>query len=298
MTPEPETSSTRSVGFVGLAGMPNVGKSTLVNRLVGQKVSIVSDRVQTTRQRVCGIYTDRSVQAILVDIPGILKPADTFNETLMDCAARGLEGCDLVWHLRDAHRPNPMADAPVVEMIRRSRKPVWLIWNKIDRLKGNPLPAQGKELTYERVIGLSARTGRGVDQLIGALGEALPKGPLLYDADQVCDRDLRFMVAELVREKIFRYLGREVPYATTTVTDQFDETRGGKLYIRIVIYTEREAHKPILIGKNGAMLKKVGEKARPEIEALCGRPVYLELWVKVRPKWRKNDYQLTQLGLK
>lgn len=286
------------VGFIGLAGTPNVGKSTLVNRLVGQKISIVSDRPQTTRERICGIYNDERMQAVLVDIPGILHPRDAFNKALMDAAALGLSGCDLVFHIRDGRRAKDPADEPVREMIRQSRKRVWLIWNKLDRVPSRSYPAPTPDLAYERIFGISAKTGRGVEELLAALAEALPYGMPHYDPEQLSDRDLRFLAAELVREKLFRYLGDEIPYALATLTETFDESDPKRIYIRIVIVTEREAHKPIIIGQGGLMLKKIGQAARLEIETLVGVPVFLELWVKVKPRWRKDERQLKELGLK
>lgn len=295
-TPLSEPPVTTRVGFVGLAGAPNVGKSTLVNRLVGQKVSIVSDRPNTTRERVAGILTTGRMQLILVDIPGILDPKDRLNEVLMENAAAGLRGCDVVLHLRDARRTDTPADEPVRAMIERSARPAWLVWNKIDRVAGRRPPADEAPPGYERTFGVSAKTGRGLERLLAALEARLPEGPLLYDPEQVCDRDLRFLVAELVREKLFRYLGQEVPYGTATVTETFDEDRPDKIYIRVQILTEREAHKPIIIGQGGSKLKKIGQTARAEIEDLCGRPVFLELWVKVRPRWRQDEAQLAELG--
>ena len=293
----------RRVGFVGLAGVPNVDKSTLVNRLVGAKVSIVSDRPQTTRERVCGIYTDDRMQAVLVDVPGILEPADAFNEHLVEWAAFGLRHCDLILHLRDARRPprgavTPPEEEPVLAMLRRTNRPVWVVWNKIDRVPGNFFPAEAPDFNYQRAFGIAARTGRGLPLLLDAIADALPEGPLLYEPDQVSDRDLRFMASEMVREKLFRYLGQEIAYATATQTEIFDENRPGKPLIRVLIITEREAHKSIIIGKGGAMLKKIGENARKDIERLYGQPVFLQLWVKVRPKWRRSEAQLGQLGLK
>lgn len=299
MTEQPMMpSDERHVGFVGLAGVPNVGKSTLVNRLIGQKISIVSDRPQTTRERISGVYTNEKMQCILVDIPGILNARDRFNQALMDCAETGLVGCDLVLHMRDVRRPHGPEDEPVRELIHRSGKRAWLVWNKVDRAAGKMFPEGDKALNYERVFGISAKTGRGVDKLMAAVTETLPMGPLLYDADQICDRDMRFLAAEMVREKVFRYLGAEIPYSTAAFTEVFDEERAGKLFIQVTILTERDAHKPIIIGHKGAMLRKIGEAARREIENLCDRPVFLELWVKVRPKWRKNEHMLKELGLK
>ncbi|MCE5229625.1 GTPase Era [bacterium] len=287
----------RRVGFVGLAGAPNVGKSTLLNHLVGQKISIVSDRPQTTRQQVCGIYTDERVQAIFVDIPGILAAGDRFNKALVECAEQGLAGCDVVLHLRDVRRSVDPLDEPVVEMLRNSRKPLWLVWNKIDRKTDRTPPPIPADLPYEQVYAISAKTGAGMKELLAGLIETLPMGPLLYDPEQLSDRDLRFMAGELVREKLFRYLGQEIPYGTATEVESFDESRE-KVVIRVLILTEREGHKAIIIGQGGQMLKKIGQAARLDIEQLIGRPVFLELWVKVRPAWRKDETQLKRLGLK
>lgn len=291
----PETRE--AVGFVGLAGAPNAGKSTLVNRLVGQKVSIVSRRPQTTRERVCGIHTDERMQLVLVDIPGILEADDPFNLALHDCAQTSLNGCDVVLHLCDARHPEQPEDRPVRAIIRRCGRPVWLVWNKMDRLKqGRPLPTPS-ELTYHRAFELSARTGQGIEPLLEALAQALPAGPLLYEADQVCDRNLRFLAAELVREQLFRHMGQEIPYGATTVTETFDEKPGEKIFVRIVIVTERASHKPIIIGQGGRTLKKIGQQARTQIEQLSGQPVFLELFVKVRPKWRSRPALLSEYGL-
>ncbi|MEN6627253.1 MAG: GTPase Era [Candidatus Sumerlaeia bacterium] len=287
----------RPVGYVGLAGAPNVGKSTLLNRLVGQKISIVSDRPQTTRQQICGIYTDERVQAILVDIPGILAHNDPFNRALVECAEQGLAGCDIVLHLRDVRHAVDPADEPVVDMLKRCGKPIWLVWNKIDKRTDRTPPPMPADLPYQEVYALSARTGVGVDVLLAGLARVLPVGPLLFDPEQLSDRDLRYMAGELVREKLFRYLGQEVPYGTATEVEQFDESRE-KAHIKVVILTEREAHKAIIIGQGGQMLKKIGSAARVDIEQLIGRPVFLELWVKVKPAWRKDENQLKRLGLK
>lgn len=293
----------RPVGFVGLAGAPNVGKSTLVNHLIGQKISIVSDRPQTTRERVCGIYTDENLQAVLVDIPGIMgkqQAGDPFNRSLLECASQSLADCEVVLHLRDARRRIDPVDEPVRALLARTNRPRWLVWNKLDRVPSRmfhgDLECDG--LTYERVFGISARTGKGLPKLLEALASILPTGPLLYDPDQLCDRDLRFLASELVREKLFRYLGEEVPYGLATQTEVFDENNPEKVVIRVLILTEREAHKPIIIGHGGAMLRRVGQAARLELEKLTGRPVFLELWVKVRAKWRKNNRILEELGLK
>jgi GTP-binding protein Era len=289
----------RRVGHVGLAGAPNVGKSTLINRLVGQKVAIVSERPQTTRERSCGILTDDHMQLIFIDLPGISEPRDRLGKLLLGWVTHGLRHCNVVLHLRDARRSDQADDPRVMQAIRESGKRVWLAWNKIDRVPHWTLPALSSELPYERRFGVSGLRGDGLDELVTALAEAMPIRPLLYDAEQVSDRDLRFLVAELVREQVFRRLGQEVPYGIATQVETFDETReDGKIYLKVWIVTEREAHKPIIIGKGGSMLKAIGQAARLEIERLLEAPAYLDLWVKVRPKWRSDPGQLNVLGLR
>jgi len=216
----------------------------------------------------------------------------------MDNARAGLKGCDVIWHVRDARYAAEAPDGFTAEMIRENALPTWLVWNKVDLARGGAGPSGYEALPYEKRFSISARTGHGIDQLLGALAHHLPGGPPLYDAEQVTDRDMRFLAAELVREQLFRHLGREVPYATATHTESFEEDRPGKILIRVEIMTERRAHKPILIGQGGRMLKLIGRSARQEIERMTGRPVYLELWVKVRPGWRRDEMRLRELGLK
>jgi GTP-binding protein Era len=289
----------RRVGRVGLAGAPNAGKSTLINRVVGQKVAIVSERPQTTRERSCGIFTDDRMQLVLIDLPGITEPRDRLGKTLLGWVEHGLRHCDLVLHLRDARRSGEADDPRVIQAIRDSGKRAWLAWNKIDRVPRWTPPPLPAELPYERQFGVSGLRGDGLDALLAALAQAMPVGPLLYDPEQASDRDLRFLVAELVREQAFQRLGQEVPYGIATQTEIFDETRDDeKVYIKVWIVTEREAHKPIILGKGGTMLKAIGQAARLEIERLLEAPTYLDLWVKVRPKWRSDPRQLNALGLR
>ena len=286
-------------GFVGLAGVPNAGKSTLMNRLVGQKVSITSKAPQTTRHRIAGILTNERMQAIFVDVPGILATQEKFNTRLVDCARDSLRGCDLILHMRTAESHGRANDTEVIETLRGIKVPVWQVWNKMDL--GQPIPDSEREqrpLDYSQILFVSAKTGRGLPALLDAIAVALPEGPALYPEDDLSDRNLRFLCAELVREQIFRHLRQEVPYGVATLTEGWDEgDSGGLIHVEIVIQTERDTHKGMIIGSKGSMLKKIGTEARKEIESLCGRRVFLELRVRVRPKWRKSELELKRLGL-
>ena len=285
-------------GFIALAGVPNVGKSTLVNRLVGQKVSIVSPRPQTTRHRLCGILTERTMQAVLVDVPGILATEDKFNRILVECAEMAMRDSDIVLHLRSADTAGSADEERAVELLQAVRRPIWLVRTKSDRRRGKHLDGgRSDEIRYEKDFRVSAKTGAGIEALKEAFRLSLPRGPLLYPEEDVCDRDLRFLVAEIVREKAFAFLREEIPYGIATWTDTWDEESGRSTHIRVVIQTEREAHKSMIIGAKGSMLKRIGSAARPEIEELCGQSVYLELWVKVKPKWRRNPQELERLRI-
>lgn len=294
----PDDGPPHRAGFVGLAGVPNVGKSTLLNRLVGQKVSIMSNRPQTTRHRVCGILTEPGFQAVFVDVPGIPADPGDFNRALVDCADVSLRGCDFILHVRDASTAGGPDDAGVVERLRTIGLPVWQIWNKIDRPKSIPqAELERAALDYERTFFVSARTGKGLGVLVRAIAARLPEGPALYPEDEASDRDLRFLCAEFVREKLFLFLRQEIPYGLATWTESFEETPGRPPRILVEIQTEREAHKGIVIGKGGSMLKQVGTAARIQIEEMMGEPVYLELRVQVRPGWRSDPRELERLGL-
>lgn len=282
-------------GFVGLAGVPNVGKSTLLNRLIGQKVSITSRAPQTTRNRVCGILTDEKMQAIFVDVPGILATEEAFNLRLVQCARSALAGCDLILHLRSADTQNQENEEQVRKVLDRAGVPVWEVWNKIDLKKNRPDPAI-TENAYAKSFEVSAKTGRGLDRMRAEIREALPPGPMLYPEGDLSDRDLRFLCAEFVREQLFRQLRQEVPYGIATWVDRWEERDDGRIYMRVTIQTEREAHRRIILGAKGATIKAVGSAARREIERLCEAPVFLDLWVHIVPKWRSKPLELKRLG--
>ncbi|MBN1515545.1 GTPase Era [Candidatus Sumerlaeota bacterium] len=283
-------------GYIAVMGKPNVGKSTLMNRLIGAKVSIVSDKPQTTRDCILGILSEEQYQAVFVDTPGLMQPRDKLNQCLLDEALDGLRDADLVLHLVDARDASPFPEG-VREAIQGAHARKFLIYNKMDLLPAGAQPAYRVPAgEYEREFSISALDGSGVEAMLDAIVAALPLGPRYYDEDILSDRDERFLTAEIVREKAYHAMGQELPYSIAVETDEFKDRANGKTFIRCILYVERESQKGMLIGKGGAALKDIGREARPEIEELIGRPVYLELWVKVRKNWTKKDHELKRLG--
>ncbi len=297
--PTPKKSGVKRAGFVALAGVPNAGKSTLVNQLLGRKVSIMSRLPQTTRHRVCGILTEGDTQAVLVDVPGILAAPDKFNRTLVETAEGALRDCDLALHVRELATVGSENERLVVERLRALRCPVWEIRNKVDLgIPKKPPPQQDETCDYAESFRISARTGKGIAKLKEAILAAMPEGDWLFPEDDLSDRDLRFLCAELVREKTFQFLRQELPYGIGTWVEEWEELPGRPIRMKVVIQTERESHKPMIIGAKGDTLKKIGTAARRDIEALCGGHVFLELRVVVREGWRKDVKELKRMGLK
>lgn len=291
--PEPEHRS----GFVAILGKPNAGKSTLLNALVGEKIAIVSDKPQTTRDRITGIVSGDGYQVVFVDTPGVIVPRDRFNEALMFRVTEALESVDVLYHIVDATDREPPNER-LAGLLASVRSPArFLVVNKCDRVQGDTVPPDIDPQAYTETHRVSALTGAGVPQLLAATVARLRPGPQFYDPEQLSDRDERFLVAEIVREKVFHHLGAEVPYAVFTETETFEE-RPGKDFISVKIYVERESQKGIVIGDRGAMLKRIGQEARVEIEQLTGRPAYLELWVKVRHNWRRTEFDLDNFGFR
>lgn len=286
-------------GFVTIVGRPNVGKSTLINRLVQQKVSITSQRPQTTRNRLIGIRTDERAQIVYVDTPGLRAGAKSALDRLMNRAARGsLEGVDCVVFVVAASGWTA-ADDSVLSLVRRQPCPVILAINKIDLLKGRerllPLMKQAAErMEFDEIIPLSALTGESLADLKDSLLRYLPVQPPLFPREQVTDRDERFMAAELVREQVFRTLRQELPYAIGVGIEHFERM---EKHVRIgaVIWVEKESQKGIVIGSGGERLKQIGVRARAQMENLLGSKVYLELWVKVREGWADSQTILHSL---
>ena len=299
MASQQETTTDFRAGFVAIAGKPNVGKSTLMNALIGAKIAPVSRRPQTTRVLLKGILTRSDCQIVFVDTPGLIQARDRFNEYLLEQAFEALEDVDLLYHLVEADDSTPFSD-DVATVIQSMTCPRFLVVNKMDRLASSvgihSAPMEAIKSHYDEVFRISALTGQGLDDLLARTVARLPDHPPYYDGDDLTDRDERFLAAEIVREKLFELTEQEVPYSIATVVDEFKERPDRKHFIRVVIFVERESQKKLVVGAKGQVMKKVGEQARADIEKLIDHPVYLELWVKVRKNWRKNETELRRLG--
>jgi GTPase len=297
--PAPATPGLRA-GFVSVVGRPNVGKSTLVNRLVGQKVAIVSDKPQTTRNRILAVVNRPEGQIVLFDTPGIHKPVHRMNQRMVDAAVRSLGQVDLAVWVIDVTEAYGPGDRYVREVLRKSGRPVILAINKIDRIPKPRILSVIEQyrtlLDFVEVVPISARDGDNVDRLLSLLFAHLPAGERLYPEDFLTDLPERFFVGEMVREQILRATREEIPYTTGVVIESFKEEEG-LVRIEATVLAERESQKGILIGRGGEMLKKVGTAARREIEAFLGTKVFLGLFVKVRERWRDDQAILDEMGL-
>ncbi len=286
-------------GFVSLLGRPNAGKSTLLNALVGTKIAIVTSTPQTTRTLIQGVLSLEGAQIVFLDTPGIHQPDSVFNRRMMEAVRTALQERDLLVFLADAARPFGPEDRAAVELMHSARTPALLALNKIDRLKDKslllPLIEQYKSLhEFADYLPISALTGEGLDELRRAVVSRLPEGPAYFPPDHFTDQPERFLAAELIREKLMRETREEIPHALGVVVDRWEETP--KLTrITATIYVERDGQKGIVIGVGGSLLKRVGTAARLEIEALFGRKIFLELFVKVRPRWRDDPRMLDAL---
>jgi GTP-binding protein Era len=292
----------RKSGVVALIGRPNAGKSTLLNRLIGEKIAIVSDKPQTTRTRITGVLTRPEGQIVFLDTPGIHKPGYKLNRRMMAVVTDALSTVDLILLLIDATSPIGHGDEFVLEMLKRVNTRAFLLPNKVDALRDKTklLPLIGRytgECEFIEVIPISALTGDGAEVLVQKIFEYLPPGPLLYPEDEMTDQPERVLAAELVREKILQVTGEELPYVTAVVTERWEEDQD-ITRIHCLIYVERPSHKAIVIGKAGARLKEIGTKARADIETLLGRRVFLNLFVKVRESWRDDERALDELGIR
>jgi GTPase len=293
-------------GFVCILGRPNAGKSTLLNALVGEKLAIISPKPQTTRSRIQGVINipkakgRDGAQIVLVDTPGVHKPDSSLGRKMMVEVREAMEGCDLILLIIDVANRLDLRDEFAIQMVKKSGTRAYLILNKIDLLKGGktrllPLIDEYKRLhTFHEIIPISALKRDGVDVLLKSVAAALPAGKPYFPEDQITDQPARFMASESIRERVLFETAKELPYATTVVVDNFEE--GAKLTrISATIYCEREGQKGILIGKKGAMLKKIGTSARIQIERILGMKVFLELHVKVEPNWRESQRFVEEL---
>lgn len=280
-------------GIVTVVGKPNAGKSTLLNRLVGQKLSITSPKPQSTRDRIVGIRTDGEVQMVILDTPGLLDPAYALQSAMRGTALQALEDADVIVYLADAQAGWPPTIGQATGLATPPRAPVLVALNKVDAVPPSEL-AKVRDRHPEAIL-LSALTGEGVPALLAAVAERLPESPYLYPEDELSTQHLRFFVAELVRETALEQLSDEVPYSIACEIEEFREDKS-PVYIRAVIHVERESQKRILVGAGGARVKQIGQAARRKIERLVDSPVYLDLWVKVLPNWRRDPAALARLG--
>ena len=289
-------------GYVALIGRPNAGKSTLLNRLVGQKIAAVSDKPQTTRFKIQGIITRPEGQVVLVDTPGVHQPGYELNRRMMAAVQDALLGVDLVCLIRDASVSTGNGDRFVLDLVKRSEKPSLLLLNKIDKLddKSALLPLMDwyrNEYEWREIIPISALKDEMTDVLVESCLRHLSEGEPIFSEDELTDQSLRVMVAEIVREKILHVTGDEIPYVTAVVTEKFEEVREDFARIYCVIVVERGSQKKIIIGRGASRLKEIGIRARREIEQLLGHRCHLELFVKVEEDWRNKEQLLDEFGL-
>ena len=293
------TSNTFKSGFVSIVGRPNVGKSTLLNRLLGEKIVAVSDKPQTTRTVIRGILSDAQSQIVFVDTPGIHSAKSRMNRAMVDAAYGAISGIDLLLLVVDATAPRE--DEFLRDVVAKAGAPVFLVLNKVDRVEPRErLLALIAELSrlhrFDEVVPISAQTGDNVDRLVELVRGRLPEGVAYFPDDILTDQPEKVICAELVREKVFRLTGEEVPYSTAVVVDAFKERENGVIAISATILVEREGQKGIIIGRKGAMLKRIGQAARQDIERLLGTRVFLELFVKVQERWTERTAVLRELG--
>lgn len=294
--------TTYKSGFIAIIGRPNVGKSTFLNRVIGQKIAIMSDKPQTTRNKIQGVYTTEDTQIIFIDTPGIHKPKHRLGDFMVNIAENTLNEVDAILFMINAKEGYGKGDQYILDLLKKVNRPVYLIINKIDLVQPEDLlllideyKDKGK---FEEVVPISALEGNNVQHLLEILKGHLPEGPQYYPKDQITDHPERFIITELIREKVLELTREEVPHSIAVVMDNLEKRDSNKVFIQATIVTERKTQKGILIGKQGSMLKNIGKKAREDIERLLGSRVYLELWVKVKKDWRNKQSQLHEYGFR
>ncbi|MEQ1921490.1 MAG: GTPase Era [Pyrinomonadaceae bacterium] len=289
-------------GLVALIGRPNAGKSTLLNRLVGEKIAAVSNKPQTTRHRIKGIVTLPQGQIVFIDTPGVHKPGHLLNRRMMTAVHDAIMSVDLIVLMRDASVSTGNGDMFVFDLIKRAEKPAVLLLNKTDKLKDKAallplIEGYSSEFEFAEIVPVSALKGHAIDDLLTSIVKHLPEGEPIFSDDEMTDQSTRIIAAEMVREKILQSTGEEIPYVTAVVTEVFDESEPGLTRIFCAIYVERASQKKIVIGKMGSRIKDVGTKARVDIEKLLGKKVFLKLFVKVVEDWRNRERDLDDIGV-
>ncbi len=288
-------------GFVAIIGAPNVGKSTLLNQLLGQKIAITSEKPQTTRHRILGVAHLPGAQLIFLDTPGIHRARGALNVRMVEVALKVLGDVDLVVLITDAAFPDHASDEIILGPLRKRNLPVILAINKVDLVNKEtllPIIEQWhKVYPFRAIVPISATEGIQIDELVTEMITVLPEGPRYYPEDSVTDLPERFIAAEMIREKVFRLTGQEIPYGVAVTVESFKERyRGNLIDIQATIHVERESQKPIIIGKAGSMLKRIGEQARMDIERMVGCKVFLKLWVRVQKKWTRDAVAIKKFG--
>jgi len=291
-------------GFISIIGRPNVGKSTFLNRVIGQKIAIMSDKPQTTRNKVQGVLTTDKSQMIFIDTPGIHKPTHKLGDFMMKVAQNTLREVDLILFMVNATEPIGKGDRFILDMLEGNKTPVFLIINKIDLVHPDALlsiiDSYKSEYEFAEILPISAIQGNNVERLLETVNNYLPEGPQYYPADQVTDHPERFIISELIREKVLHLTREEIPHSVAVVIEKIarDEEKENMIRVMATIVVERDSQKGIVIGKRGALLKEVGTLARHDIEMLLGSKVFLELWVKVQKDWRNKSLHLRDFGFR
>jgi GTPase len=290
-------------GFISIIGRPNVGKSTFLNRVIGQKIAIMSDKPQTTRNKIQGVYTQNDSQMIFIDTPGIHKPKHQLGNFMMKIAQNTLKEVDLILFMVNVEEGIGKGDQFIIEKLKNIKTPVFLILNKIDQVQPDELLPIIEEYNslcdFDATVPISALEGNNVENLLDLIKDKLPEGPQFYPADQVTDHPERFIVTELIREKVLHLTREEIPHSIAVVMEKMERKSDKELIdVMATIIVERDSQKGIIIGKQGKMLKEIGQRARQDIENLLGSKVYLELWVKVQKDWRNKLSNLRDFGFR
>ena len=288
-------------GFVAILGRPNVGKSTFMNHVMGQKIAIMSDKPQTTRNKIQGIYTTENEQIVFIDTPGIHKPHNALGDFMVQSAYSTLRECDVVLFMVAADEPRSTGENMIIERLKKAEVPVIFVVNKIDKIHPDRLfeivADYTSQMEFSEVVPISAKQGNNTERLIDTLSEKLDEGPQYFPEDQITDHPERFLVSEMIREKILLLTREEVPHSIAVTTDQMTrDEETGKIHIMATIIVERKSQKGIILGKGGDMIRKIGKMARRDIEIMLGDKVYLETWVKIKNDWRDRKMDLADFG--